>query len=163
MQEIEITTKVRVCDYSELTTEEKHLVDVAKEQTKNSYSPYSHFAVGAAVQMQDGEIFGGSNQENAAYPSGLCAERTAIFYASAHRPNTAMTAIAIAAYSGGDFLDKSAAPCGSCRQVLLEYEHKFKTPMKVILYGKKCTFVFPSAESLMPYSFTEDDLFSAQK
>lgn len=158
MQERIFQTKVQICSYEELDAKTQHLIDEAKAQTKNSYSPYSHFAVGAAVEMANGEIFGGSNQENAAYPSGLCAERTTVFYASAQRPNVPMVAIAIAAYAHGDFLDESAAPCGSCRQVLLEYEHKFNQPIKVILYGKKHTYIFESAESLMPFCFNEDSL-----
>lgn len=158
MHEQIITTKVLVCQYDELDPETRHLIDVAKQMTNNSHSPYSKFRVGAAIQMADGEIFCGSNQENAAYPSGLCAERTTAFYASAQRPDTPMKAIALATFANGDFLDESAAPCAACRQVLLEYEHKFHQPMKVILWGKKQTYIFESVASLVPFCFTEDDL-----
>lgn len=158
MHEEIIQTKYIVCQYEELDAEMQKLVDAAKEMTRNSYSPYSHFAVGAAILMADGEVFTGSNQENAAYPSGLCAERTAAFYAAAQRPNTAMKAIALATFSKGEFLDESAAPCAACRQVLLEYEHKFHQPLKVILYGKKQTYIFDSVSSLVPFTFTDDDL-----
>ncbi len=158
MHEEIIQTKYVVCNYEELDAGMRELVDAAKRMTGNTYSPYSHFAVGAAIRMANGEIFTGTNQENAAYPSGLCAERTAAFYASAQRPDVPMTAIALATYAGGEFLDESAAPCAGCRQVLLEYEHKFHQPIKVILYGKKTTYVFDSVESLVPFSFTNDDL-----
>jgi len=158
MHEEIIQTKYVVCTYDELDCETQALIDEAKRMTQNSYSPYSHFAVGAALRMIDGEIFSGSNQENAAYPSGLCAERTTVFYASAKRPNTPMVAIALATFAQGEFLDESAAPCAACRQVLLEYEHKFNQPIKVILYGKKHTYIFESVASLVPFSFTEDDL-----
>ncbi len=158
MHEEIIQTKYIVCTYDELDSETRALIDEAKKMTRTSYSPYSHFAVGAALRMANGEIFSGSNQENAAYPSGLCAERTTLFYASAQRPDVPMSAIALATFAHGDFLDESAAPCAGCRQVMLEYEHKFKQPIKVILYGKKHTYIFESVASLVPFSFTEADL-----
>ncbi len=154
MKEIDFTVKVQACNSSELPVELQALVARAKENTKRSYSPYSHFSVGAAVLLDDGTMVNGANQENAAYPSGLCAERTAMFYANAEHPTKPVKAIAIACAEDGVFTELPGAPCGACRQVLLETEHRFNKDMKVILYGEKITYVFPSAKSLLPYSFT---------
>lgn len=158
MTELTISSQVKVYSYDELPADVKQLVDLAKEQVTTSYSPYSHFAVGAALRMDNGEIVTGSNQENAAYPSGICAERTTIFYASAHYPTSAMKAIAVAAYTDGHFTLEPAAPCGACRQVMVEYEDKFKTPMQVILYGENRVFVLDSASDLVPFRFVGESL-----
>ncbi|MBR1928256.1 MAG: cytidine deaminase [Paludibacteraceae bacterium] len=158
MKNLEIVTRISAYKYEELNSEDKALIDKAKEATNLSYSPYSHFAVGAAVLLEDGKIFTGANQENAAYPSGLCAERTAMFYANAQCPNTAVKSIAIACFTGGHFTSKPGSPCGNCRQVLLETEHRFRHPMRIMLYGTEEIYVFESAESLLPHSFVDDDL-----
>lgn len=102
----------------QMNPEDRELAQAAINATKHSYAPYSKFNVGAAVMLEDGEIITGSNQENAAYPSGLCAERTAMFYASANRPDKAMTKIAVAAGQDGKLCDSPATPCGACRQVM---------------------------------------------
>ncbi len=154
MKEIDFSVKVKACAVEELAEDLQSLVARAKENTQRSYSPYSHFCVGAAVLLVDGTIVNGANQENAAYPSGLCAERTAMFYANAEHPKQAVRAIAIACAADGVFTELPGAPCGACRQVLLETEHRFQQDMRVILYGEKATYVFPSAKSLLPYSFT---------
>lgn len=164
MKDIEIVTKVKACDYEELSAADRELVDAAKEMTKNSYAPYSRFHVGAAIRMSDGTIVRGSNQENAAYPSGTCAERTACFQASALYPGKKMEKIAIAAWTRlhqpdeASFDDcfqlKPISPCGACRQVLLEYEHLYG-PIEVILYGREKTYILPSVASLLPLSFTD--------
>ena len=104
--------------------EDKELAQAAIEATAQSYAPYSNFNVGAAVLFEDGVVVKGANQENAAYPSGLCAERTALFYASASRPDKAMTAIAIAAGQNGELCKNPATPCGACRQVMAQYQTK---------------------------------------
>ncbi len=154
MKEIDFTIKAQACKMEELSEELQVLVAKAKENTERSYSPYSHFCVGAAILLEDGTMVNGANQENAAYPSGLCAERTAMFYANAEHPTQAVKAIAIACAQEGVFTELPGAPCGSCRQVLLETEHRFQQDIQVVLYGEKIIYVFPSAKSLLPYSFT---------
>ncbi|MBO5961222.1 MAG: cytidine deaminase, partial [Paludibacteraceae bacterium] len=122
MKEFKIETNVQCFSYDELSETYQNLVDKAKQQTKTAYAPYSKFHVGAAVLMDNGEILCGSNQENAAYPSGLCAERTTLFYANAHYPDRKVVALAIAAAQNEAFLEEPISPCGACRQVMLEYE-----------------------------------------
>ena len=122
MENRNITTKIIVCSYDELNEEEKKLIDAAKEATNRSYSPYSRFQVGAAALLSGGTVITGSNQENAAYPSGICAERTTLFYANSQYPDLPVEALAIAAQTSGDFIDHPTAPCGACRQVILETE-----------------------------------------
>ena len=128
----------------------RELVEKAKAMTQNAYCPYSHFHVGAAARLADGQIVAGSNQENAAYPSGLCAERTTLFAANANNPNTPVEALAIACYTQGHYTKDAASPCGACRQVMLETEHRFGKPMQVILYGEDMCYVFDSAADLLP-------------
>ncbi len=159
MKEINITTKITVYSYEECTEIEKNLIEAAKEATSNAYAPYSHFHVGAAVLLENGKIISGNNQENAAYPSGLCAERTAVFYANAQYPNQKIEAMAVAAFYNGDFTDDLISPCGSCRQVLLEVESRYNSSVKILLYNKKGeVYVAESMKSLMPLSFTKDAL-----
>lgn len=137
----------------ELPQDERALAESAVEAVANSYAPYSGFNVGAAVMFEDGEIIQGSNQENAAYPSGLCAERTALFYASASRPDKAMTALAIAAGQKGVLCDEPATPCGACRQVMAQYQDKSGRPMTVILVGAKKIWRFSRIDDLLPLIF----------
>jgi cytidine deaminase len=158
MERKTVVTEIRFYQFDELTPEYQQLITLAKEQTQKSYSPYSHFAVGAAILMNSGEIFAGSNQENAAYPSGLCAERTTMFFANAQCPETPIKAIAIAAYSHDDFIDDPIAPCGACRQALLENESRFGQPLQVLLYGKKGIYVVDSVKDLLPLCFTKENL-----
>lgn len=119
--------------FDELNSQDRILLDKAQLACKSAYAPYSQFKVGAAVLLENGEIVTGNNQENAAYPSGLCAERVAMYYASANFPNIPMLAIAIAVESDQVKFIKPLAPCGSCRQVMAEYEHLYKLKMRVIL------------------------------
>ncbi len=118
MKQINLTTKITVYSYEECTEIEKKLIDAAKHATSNAYAPYSHFSVGASLLLENGKIITGSNQENAAYPSGLCAERTAVFYANAQYPDQKIEAMAVAAFYNGEFTNDIISPCGSCRQVL---------------------------------------------
>ena len=164
MKELTITTVVKECTLAELSPEDRELVEAARQATRRSYAVYSKFQVGAAIRMADGSIQTGSNQENAAYPSGLCAERTAAFHASSEYPALAMKKIAIAAWTRlnrplglpwEDYFQASPiSPCGACRQALLEYEKIFGE-MEVILYGREKIYVFPSVASLLPFCFTE--------
>src|SRR5215469_2532590 len=114
MKKFNITAKIQICSYSELQTEEKKLIDCAKEACTHAYAPYSQFQVGAAILLANGEIVTGSNQENVAFPSGLCAERTALFYANSRYPEQAVKSLAVAAYTQGDFIDRPISPCGAC-------------------------------------------------
>ena len=154
-----IEAKVKVCSYDELAGDDKKVVDAARAATANSYAVYSKFHVGAAVLLADGTVVSGSNQENAAYPSGLCAERTTLFWANSQYPGLAVMILAIAASTGGSELDVPIPPCGACRQVILETEKRFKTPIRIILYGaKECYIVEEGVKALLPLSFTSDFL-----
>lgn len=147
-----------ICEYyslsfSELNPTQQKLVEVAKSATSRSYSPYSHFSVGAAVLLDNDAIVSGSNQENIAYPSGLCAERTAMFSANSQYPDSAPVAIAIAAFNNGAFTEQPITPCGACRQVLIESEQRFHHQIEVILYGEKQILLVKNISSLLPLSF----------
>ena len=156
MEEITLKSTLQRAQFSELTDAERQLIDVAKESTFNSYAPYSHFHVGAALLLKNGTIVSGCNQENAAFPSGLCAERSAIFAAGAQYPDQPVMMLAIAVRnSKGEFLEEPASPCGSCRQVIIETETRFKQPVRILLYGTKYTYVMDGIKQLMPLSFTE--------
>lgn len=158
MKEYEIRTRVVVLDEHELSVQERELVNAARKATESSYSPYSHFRVGAALLLQDGEIILGSNQENASYPVGSCAERTALYWCGANRPQAVITSIAIAAQTDGRFTPAPIPPCGMCRQALLEVEHKQGSPIRVLLYGKNGTHCVESIKNLMPISFNADNM-----
>ena len=158
MKEFTIDTRIRSFAWEELSETDRRLVEEAKRKTQDSYSPYSHFCVGAAALLSDGTILGGCNQENAAYPSGLCAERTVLFAAGAMYPDLAVETLAIAAYTDGHFTEDPVSPCGACRQVMLETEHRYHKPMRVLLYGANHVYEFSSAESLLPFSFISEDL-----
>ena len=138
---------------AQLEAEDKDLAQAAIEATAQSYAPYSNFNVGAAVLFEDGVVVKGANQENAAYPSGLCAERTALFYASSSRPDKAMTAIAVAAGQNGRLCSSPATPCGSCRQVMAQYQEKSGRPMSVILIGARKIWKFEKIDDLLPLIF----------
>ena len=137
----------------QLELRDRELVQAAIEATKGSYAPYSNFNVGAAVRLDNGQIVKGSNQENAAYPSGICAERTAMFYASANYPENAMTAIAITASQNGTLCDNPATPCGSCRQVMAQYQTKGGQPMEILLVGGKKIWKFGKVDDVLPLIF----------
>lgn len=159
MKEIILQTKVKVCTIDELSAKDRETVDAARKATANSYARYSGFNVGAAVRLSDGTVVCGTNQENAAYPSGLCAERTALFWANSQYPDKAVETLAIAARTEKGELEKPITPCGACRQVILETEKRFGTPIRIILYGsKECYIVEEGIRSLMPLSFDSDFL-----
>lgn len=153
MMERQICTKIIFCTLEELPEKEKILVEMAKSASINAYAPYSNFLVGAAVLLENGEIITGNNQENAAYPSGTCAERTAVFYANALHPNVAVKTIAVAAQNANGFLKDPIAPCGSCRQVLLETENRFGKPVRILLYGETEIAQLESVRDLLPLCF----------
>ncbi len=143
---------------TELSLENNELIEKAIEAGMKAYAPYSGFHVGAAVLLENGEIITGSNQENAAYPSGLCAERVAVFYAKAKYPEVAIRQLAVVAIKDGVVVETPASPCGACRQVLIEYEDQQGSPLSVILAGKEQTIVIPSSSDLLPLSFGSKEL-----
>lgn len=161
MRKIEfITTIIELDDINELTIEDQELISSANEALTNAYAPYSDFQVSAALRLDNGKIVTGTNQENAAYPSGICAERTAIFWANSQYPNNAIETIVICASNKGKPLSKPIAPCGACRQVMLESENRFKTPLRVIMHSNDKTIVSKNSTDLLPLSFSEEDLSS---
>lgn len=142
--------------HGELPAADAVLVKKAMEATSRSYSPYSHFRVGAAILLSNGEIVEGANQENVAYPSGTCAERSACFYAHARYPEAKFEKIAIAARgTDGEFVKVPVAPCGACRQSLLEYEMLAGKPVEVLLVGRDEVLRIPSVAWLLPLAFVE--------
>ncbi len=159
MKKIILNIPYTILTEEELSDSDLQLVELAKDACSTSYAPYSHFRVGAAVRMETGEAVSGSNQENAAYPSGICAERCTIFYANARYPETAVEAIAIAARrEDGEFTDSPITPCGACRQVLLETEQRFGRPLRVLLYGRREVWQIDSVSALLPFRFDGDSL-----
>lgn len=153
MKRKKIEIDIQSFTYEELNASDRQLIDKARKTNEHSYAPYSHFYVGAAVLLDNGEIVCGSNQENAASPSGTCAERTALFYAGAKYPDQAVKTIAIAARNDTEETEMPVPPCGACRQVLLETEQRFHTPIRILLYGKKEILLLKSVNDLLPLSF----------
>ena len=156
MKEKRIEISYQIYAFDELDVEDKRLIDAAMKATERSYAPYSHFHVGAAALLENDVIVTGSNQENVAYPSGLCAERTALFYANSQYPDMAIKTLAIAACNeNGTPSANIISPCGACRQVMLETENRFGKPIKILLYGYKEVYVIESAASLLPLAFSD--------
>ena len=156
MKELELKSVIKVCDIKELNAEERHLVELAIEATSRSYAPYSKFHVGAAVRLDNGVEIIGCNQENAAYPSGLCAERTALFSAGAQYPDVPVRMLAIAARgTNGELEEEPVGPCGSCRQVIIESETRANAPIRILLYGQKYVYVIDGIKELMPLTFSK--------
>lgn len=146
-------------EVDELTSADKSLLEHAKNASNRAYAPYSHFRVGAAVLLENGKIVTGNNQENAAYPSGLCAERVALFHASSLYPGIGVKAIAITAQSEETDIDEPVTPCGACRQVMVEYENINEGNTKVIMSGERGNIIIaPSVKSLIPLSFDGNHL-----
>ena len=151
------TIKLNYTEYdtlSELSDRERLLIEQAQQSAKDAYAPYSKFRVGAAVLLANGEVVTGNNQENAAYPSGLCAERVAVFYASAKYPKTAIEAVAVVALSDNSSLKTPPFPCGACRQVFAEYEYLQKSPIRFIFHAKSGkTIVIEGVDNILPFPF----------
>lgn len=153
------TIEWKVLDQDELKDNDLMLVNAAKKATDGSWSPYSGFKVGAALLLDDGTVVTGSNQENAAYPSGLCAERTALFSAGHNHPGKAVTALAIAARNGNGYTPQPITPCGACRQVLAETEQRGGRPIRYILYGTRGTMVIEGGtDAILPFCFGADSM-----
>ncbi len=139
---------------SELDNKDQELVNSAIDAQRNSYSPYSHFKVGAAIILENGEIIQGSNQENGAYPSGLCAERVALFYAGAKYPKVPIISIAITANFNNHLTSEPVPPCGACRQVMIESRNIGNKPMRVILAGSEKIYIIEDVCFLLPFNFS---------
>ena len=138
MKEVKIETTLQVYDsISNLPEDVQQLMNSAIEARKHAYSPYSKFDVGAAILLDNGKVISGSNQENASYPSGLCAERTAIYYAGATYPKAKMLKMALTASSQNQQTLKPIPPCGACRQAIAEYEIKQDNPIEIYFMGVK--------------------------
>ena len=158
MKEIEIKSLFRVYGMDELSQSNRELVSAAMEATKGSYAPYSKFRVGAAARLANGLVFTGANQENAAYPSGLCAERTTLFAANAQYPDQPVLALAIAARKGNRFMPTPISPCGACRQVISGVEDRFGHPVRILLYGTEGIYECNGIDALLPLRFVDSDM-----
>lgn len=159
MKELSLSITYRLYLPNELSAADAELVEAARQATYRSYAPYSHFSVGAAVRLSDGTLLSGSNQENAAYPSGLCAERTTLFYANSRYPELAVSTLTIAARgTDGAFLAQPISPCGACRQVMLEVQNRHHQPLHILLYGTEGIYEINRVEDLLPFSFDESFL-----
>jgi len=160
MEQKELRTTYTSVSLDELTEQEQTLVNVAIEATHNSYSPYSHFAVGAAALLADGTIVPGCNQENAAFPVCMCAERTALFACGAQYPEQPIVAIAITARNADGLVAEPISPCGSCRQAIREVEERHHHDIRIILHSKSSTYVFRTIRDLLPLSFIQSSMES---
>lgn len=158
MEDIRIEINMQFCQMDELSAEDQELVRAAIGATANSYARYSNFNVGAALRLADGSITTGANQENAAFPSGLCAERCAIFAAQSHHPEHAITALAIAAKNVNGLMPDPVSPCGACRQVIREMEDRYQQPVRILLYGTRGVYCINSVKDLMPLSFVDENM-----
>ncbi len=158
MQHKKIIVNITEHLLSELNESDRKLIDKAREAAGNAYAPYSSFRVGAALLLEDGKVIQANNQENAAYPSGLCAERVAVFYANARYPETAIVALAIAALKKKNYTDDPIYPCGACRQVLVESENRFGKPLRILMAGNSRVDIVSSASDLLPKNFNHHDL-----
>ena len=158
MKEIEIKSLFRVYGMDELSQSDRELVSAAMEATKGSYAPYSKFRVGAAARLANGLVFTGANQENAAYPSGLCAERITLFAANAQYPDQPVLALAIAARKGNRFMPTPISPCGACRQVISGVEDRFGHPVRILLYGTEGIYECNGIDALLPLRFVDSDM-----
>jgi cytidine deaminase len=160
MKKINVQSEFSEFDHvDELNPEDRKLVNDARESVLNAYAPYSGFNVGAAVLLENGKTITGNNQENASYPVGLCAERVAIFSAGANYPGIKIKSIAITALSKKFMIDKPVAPCGACRQAIAEYEHRYKTPIRLVMVGEQGkVLVAEGIKNFLPPMFNGDDL-----
>jgi cytidine deaminase len=152
---IELT---RFDSIKDLNSEEQLLTEAALSAARNAYAPYSKFKVGAAILLDNGEIISGSNQENAAYPSGLCAERVVLFWAGSQFPNIPIISMVIVSVKDEEMLSRVVVPCGACRQVINETAHRYKKSFSLLMVGKEGIIKIANANDLLPLSFGPDDL-----
>ena len=156
MKKEQIQVDYQVCKFEELSSADLELVEAARKATFTSYAPYSNFKVGAAIRLSNGEMVKGSNQENAAFGAGTCAERCALFYAHAQWPEAKVCVIAVAARGvNDDFLYQPISPCGVCRQALIEAQKRAGQPVRALLVGKDKVLMLDSVSQLLPFQFDE--------
>lgn len=158
MKHIDINIRIEHLTLDELQVSDRKLVERALKASHNAYAEYSHFYVGAAVRLADDSVVIGANQENAAFPSSLCAERTAIFAAQAQHPELPITTLAIVARNDNGLLDEPVTPCGACRQVILGIEDRYKQPIRILLYGKSGVYQIATVKDLLPLSFVDSSM-----
>jgi len=160
MKKIEIVCNLSEYDSpDELNKEDQEVIRDSKQSMNSAYAPYSHFHVGAAILLENGIVVKGNNQENAAYPTGLCAERVAIFSAGANYPGVAIKTLAITAKSDKFHVDRPIPPCGACRQAIAEYELRYRKNIRIIMTGESGKVVISeSLRNMLPYEFNSDDL-----
>lgn len=158
MKTINLNIAIRHCQLDELTDADRELIDHAMKATDNAYAEYSHFYVGAALRLANGRIVIGANQENAAFPSGLCAERTAVFSAQANFPDQSIETLVLVARNDNGLIDNPVTPCGACRQVLLGVEERYGRPMRILMYGKSGVYIVGSVKDLLPLSFVDSSM-----
>ena len=158
METVDIRITINALQIDELSLQDQELIRAALKATEHAYANYSHFSVGAALRLANGRMVVGANQENAAFPSGLCAERIAVFSAQANFPDQPIVSLAIAARNDAGILPEPITPCGACRQVILEIEDRYKQPVRVLLYGQKKIYEIPSVKDLLPLSFLDENM-----
>ena len=158
MKTINLNIAIKHCQLDELSVADRELIEQAMKATDNAYAEYSHFYVGAALRLANGRIVIGANQENAAFPSGLCAERTAVFSAQANFPDQSIEALALVARNDNGLIDNPVTPCGACRQVLLGVEERYGLPMRILMYGKSGVYSVGSVKDLLPLSFVDSSM-----
>lgn len=158
MEQIDINISIESYQLGELSPQDQELIRAAIEATNNAYANYSRFYVGAALRLENGKMVIGANQENAAFPSGLCAERTAVFAAQANYPDSPIETLAIAGRNEKGVLPDPITPCGACRQVILEIEDRYKKPIKILLYGTQKIYCVRSVKDLLPLSFVDENM-----
>jgi len=157
MKKLTLKTTIQVYHHiEELASEDQKILAMAHRATKDAWAPYSRFCVGAAVRLQNGKCLPGSNQENAAYPTGLCAERTALSVAASRYPKSPVVAMAVTVKTE-DLISRPVSPCGSCRQAIFEVEQRYGENIKIIMQGETGDiYVCNSIKDLLPLSFTAD-------
>ncbi len=159
MKKIQIPVFIDEFDAEELSEDVRRLMQEAVAAREKAYAPYSHFRVGAAVLLEDGTVVTGNNQENAAFPSGMCAERVAVWYAGSRYPDKKILKIFITARSERKIIDKPVPPCGACRQSMAEYEVKQHQAIEIYFMGEKGKiWRSPSVLNLLPLVFEADNL-----
>ena len=158
MKTINLNIAIKHCQLDELSVADRELIEQAMKATDNAYAEYSHFYVGAALRLANGRIVIGANQENVAFPSGLCAERTAVFSAQANFPDQSIEALALVARNDNGLIDNPVTPCGACRQVLLGVEERYGLPMRILMYGKSGVYSVGSVKDLLPLSFVDSSM-----
>ena len=162
MEAFDINIEVIALSYTELGNDQMKLVETAKEACADSYSPYSNFSVGAALEFGNGAVLKANNQENAAYPSGMCAERSLLYYAKANNPHEYIKRMAIAAKNGGEFAKQPVSPCGACRQAILETANRQNQPIELLLAGTEKVYIIKDAKSLLPLQFDAENMKQAK-